>query len=114
MSRSKQATQIPMFPGLPHFWSRAAKMPIIPPTHTIPHLVAKKFFILICLSFWTDARFENMYRKACMNLKWAIAQKKTDNPMIFSNTKRYYILRNVILLIMNALLQALASDLTFR
>jgi hypothetical protein len=28
----------------------------------------------------------------CIRSSWALAQKKTNNPMIFSNTKRYYVL----------------------
>ena len=51
MSRSKQATQMPIFPGLPNFCNSAARMPIIPPTLTIPHRPAKKFFMMSASSF---------------------------------------------------------------
>jgi hypothetical protein len=44
ISLSKQATQMPMFPGLPNFYKRAAKTPIKAPTLIIPQRVAKKFF----------------------------------------------------------------------
>ena len=44
MSRSKQATQIPMLAGLPSFCSTAASTPMTAPTAMMPHLVAKTFF----------------------------------------------------------------------
>jgi len=43
MSLWKQATQTPMFPGLPHFCKRGAKTPIKTPTLIIPFFVAKNF-----------------------------------------------------------------------
>jgi hypothetical protein len=82
-----------MFPGFPHFWSRAARIPITPPTQTIPHLVAKKFFIphlpLLLLRLPVA---KLLHFAICIRSSWALAQKKTGNPMIFSNTNRYYIL----------------------
>jgi hypothetical protein len=42
MSLSKQATQIPMFAGFPHFCKSEAKTPIKAPTEMIPQRVAKK------------------------------------------------------------------------
>jgi hypothetical protein len=41
-SRSKQATQTPMFGGLPIRWSTTAIRPITAPARTIPHREAKK------------------------------------------------------------------------
>jgi hypothetical protein len=45
ISLTKQATQIPMFPGFPQYWSMAAITPINAPTPMIPHRVANIFFI---------------------------------------------------------------------
>jgi hypothetical protein len=47
MSLSMQATQIPMFPGLPHFCKRGAKTPTKTPAETIPQRDAKKFLIVV-------------------------------------------------------------------
>jgi hypothetical protein len=41
MSLSKQATQMPIFAGLPHFCKSWAKTPIKAPTEIIPQRVAK-------------------------------------------------------------------------
>jgi hypothetical protein len=46
MSLSKQATQMPMFAGFPHFCKSVAKTPIKAPTEMIPQRVAKKFLIV--------------------------------------------------------------------
>jgi hypothetical protein len=47
MSLSMQATQIPMFPGLPHFSKRGAKTPTKTPADTIPQRDAKKFLTVV-------------------------------------------------------------------
>jgi len=45
MSRSKQATQTPMLPGFPNFWSSGARMPITMPAPMMPHGPAKMFLM---------------------------------------------------------------------
>jgi hypothetical protein len=47
MSLSKQATQMPMFAGFPHFCKSGAKTPINAPTEIIPQRVAKKFLMVV-------------------------------------------------------------------
>src|SRR6056297_1662332 len=61
MSRSKQATQMPMLPGFPSFCKRAARMPIIAPTATTPQRVAKKFFIFPSCVDFLNGRYINGY-----------------------------------------------------
>ena len=45
-SRSKHATQIPMFAGLPSFCSHTAIRPMTAPTTMMPGVVAKRFFLI--------------------------------------------------------------------
>jgi len=64
MSRSKQATQIPMFPGLPSFCRSGARMPMIAPTTMMPHFPEKTFspFIASPLStFYNLMCMTNVY-----------------------------------------------------
>ena len=42
MSRSKQATQMPMFGGLPSFCNNGARMPMTAPARMMPQREAKK------------------------------------------------------------------------
>jgi hypothetical protein len=61
LSRSKQATQTPMFPGLPSFCTTGAIMPIKAPTLMIPHLEAKIFFTAINLFLSFPQTFYKKY-----------------------------------------------------
>jgi hypothetical protein len=47
MSLSKQATQMPMFAGFPHFCKNGAKTPIKAPTEMIPQRDAKKSLTVV-------------------------------------------------------------------
>jgi hypothetical protein len=65
MSLSRQATQMPMFAGLPHFCKREAKTPMNAPTPMIPQRVAKT-----CANLGIGSSSINYFQRQILEKIW--------------------------------------------